>query len=152
MRKVILDANVLISVLNHDRATSEEQYRTAKSTLESLLRDDSVGIVLTPLVRHEVMRGVPRSDLSKIEKIRALLDGFETISITDEISEVATTIFRIIKEQDANNGIFERVPSKLGFDIMHVATAHVYDLDIISNDPDIDRLKSILDVHKSDFV
>ena len=140
-----------IRALNHDSKTTELQCSSARSTLRSLLQDDSVGVVLTPLIRHEVMRGLPRSDLSKIARIQAILDNFETIAVTDEISEIATTVYRILIEQDKNQGYTERSANKLGFDIMHVATAHVYNLEIISCDSDIERLETIIDNHKSDF-
>jgi len=135
----MLDANVLISALNHDSGTSEIQYRAAREKLSSLLQDDSIGVVLTPLVRHEVMRGLPRWDLSKIASVKNTLDGFITISITDEISGVATTVYQILKEQDEIRGGSERNSYKLAFDIMHVATAHVYNLELISTDSDIEK-------------
>jgi predicted nucleic acid-binding protein len=151
MRKILLDANVFIRVFNHDNNTTEEEYESAKNCLEALLEDDAVVVVVTPLIRHEVMRGLNRSDLSKIERVREAFDKFESIDINDQISECATKIYQILKVEDLAGKVEGRNPRKLGFDAMHVATAHIYDLEIISNDSDIEQLKRIIESHESDF-
>lgn len=144
MNKILLDANVLIRALNHDRNTTEPEYLDAVRTLEDSLNSESSVVVMTPLIMHEVMRGISRSDRSKVERIRDILENFQTIEITNEISEVATTIYQNLKEQSGGDGVQPTNLRKHGFDIMHAATAHVYDLEIISNDSDIAKFLRLI--------
>jgi len=150
MRKVLIDANVYIRALNPAGDTTEVEHRDAKEVLAAVM-SEPVTVIITPLIRHEVLRGIHRSELSKIERVKDILDGFTLVDITDEICEFATTLFRISREEAIKNKSTNRNPSKHNFDRIHVATAHKYDLDIVSSDTDIQRLQSLIINNPSDF-
>ena len=72
------------------------------------------------------------------------MDRFESVDINNKIGEIATTLYRNMKEEDRRKGVSGRNDRKLGFDIFHVATAHRYGLLIESSDPDIARLQTLI--------
>ena len=58
MRKVLLDANLLIAALDNGSTTSEAERTKAKQTLAALLSNAEVALIITPLIRYEVLRGI----------------------------------------------------------------------------------------------
>lgn len=58
-RRVLLDANLLISALDIEGSSNESAKKKAQAKLASLLADENVAVAITPLIRYEVLRGVP---------------------------------------------------------------------------------------------
>ena len=54
--------------------------------------------------------------MSKVERIRSILDQFPTIEITNEIGEVATKIFQILNERGSGDSVSMQNIRRLGFD------------------------------------
>lgn len=134
-KTILLDANLLISAFD----TKE---KVAVEAMRKLLKDDSISLAITPLIRYEVLRSVEFTDDVLHEKLKERLNGFEEFDITRDISELSTALFRYAKSEGKVNP--ENV-NKRSFDIFHWATAKCNELEIESNDGDIDRLETLYD-------
>ena len=75
MRKVLLDANLLIGSLDESGTTSRSQRDEAKLILNKLLSDENVTLVITPLIRYEVLRGISWDNQENYIKLKQVLDG-----------------------------------------------------------------------------
>lgn len=129
-RKILLDANVLISAL--DTKTPD-----AVEYLKSLVRDENVGLVISPLIRYEVLRGVAYENDQKHEELKEILNGFEEIDITLDVTELSTELFRYAKSEGRN------IVNKRSFDVFHFSTAKCNNLEFGTNDSDIDKLEAL---------
>ena len=70
MRKVLLDANLLIAALDDGSTTSEAERAKAKQTLAALLSNAEVTLIITPLIRYEVLRGIGWQDQVRFAQLK----------------------------------------------------------------------------------
>ena len=70
MRKVLLDANLLIAALDESSTTSPVEREIAKTTLNDLLSQGDVALVITPLIRYEVLRGIAWQDQTRFTQLK----------------------------------------------------------------------------------
>lgn len=140
-RKVLLDANILIAGLDTASSTSDVKSSQAKAILTQLLSDDEVAIVTTPLIRYEVLRGIPYNDDVRYGAVKSALNQFMEIDIDRPVSELAADLFRLERHRDSAS---QTNPDKRKLDAFHVATADRNDLELESEDRGIEKLRELL--------
>ena len=140
MRKVLLDANLLIGALDESGRTSEEQRDEAKEILNALLSDVEVTLVITPLIRYEVLRGISWDNQDNFNQLKRALDGLTELDVNREISELAADLFRFDR---AENDAQQRNIEKRKFDVFHLASAKRHSLELASQDSDIASLDGL---------
>lgn len=99
-RSVLLDASQWILALD-SRVPEHEGSIKAKERLKALLEDEDVTLAITPLIYHEVMRGI--TDEKRMKAIKEQLDALECFDIDREIAVLATATYkqlqRVSKEE-----------------------------------------------------
>lgn len=117
---VLLDANLLIGAFDHD--ASNPQHLDARAQVEALLRDDTLKIAITPLIRYEVLRGVKQVST---EVMQSILNDFEEFEITDIEANRAAKIYHLARQGG------EKL-DKHSFDVFHYVVAEIRDLELLS--------------------
>ena len=140
MRKVLLDANLLIGAFD-DEDSPNPAHQKAKETVRAWMVDADVELVITPLVRYEVLRGVRTVSMSDKE---AVLNDFPELEVRAEQAREAAEIFRIYQDQRGPNGI---ALDKRSFDFFHCACAKTYGLEIGSQDSHIAQIQKLIQDH-----
>lgn len=142
-RRVLLDANLLMAAYDEEGTTTEEQRQKARQTILGLLADDSVDdLVITPLIRYEVLRGVSWKNDERYQQVQAAIQRFPELDIKRQVSELAADIFRYDRHQAAAKDQPKNL-DKRRFDVFHFATAQHYGLELASQDNDIDRIRRL---------
>lgn len=129
-RNILLDSNILMLAIK-DAASPERQQ------LMTLLQDEQTNIFITPLIRHEILRGIAWHDDTALQQHIKVLNQIDVINIDQKISDTATSLFRLEREIKQQNGQTPKKIDKHNFDVMHFATAKVYQLEWLSNDKDM---------------
>jgi predicted nucleic acid-binding protein len=137
MRKVLLDANLLIGSLDESGTTSRSQRDEAKLILNKLLSDENVTLVITPLIRYEVLRGISWDNQENYIKLKQVLDGLTELDVNREVFELAANLFRFDRSE---NDAQQRNIEKRKFDVFHLASAKRHSLELASQDSDIANL------------
>lgn len=140
MRKVLLDANLLIAALDEGSTTSEAERTKAKQTLAALLSDAEVTLIITPLIRYEVLRGIGWQDQGRFAQLKQALDGLTELDVNRQVSELAADLFRFERAECADS---QRNLEKRKFDVFHLASAKCHDLELASQDSDIAGLEGL---------
>ena len=140
MRKVLLDANLLIAALDNDGTTSSEERIKARQTLTELLSDEDVALVITPLIRYEVLRGIQWQDQTRFEQLKQSLNGFTELEVSRDVSELATNLFRFDRAENLKQN---KHINKRNFDVFHFATAKHHQLEFASRDTDMTVLANL---------
>lgn len=138
IRKIILDANLLIAVFDHGSSTSAEKKAEAKKILSTLMSDPTVMIVITPLIRYEVLRGINWHNQEQFNRVKLALDGFTEMNISREISELSSHLFRFDGTKNTTRNIDKR-----RFDVFHFATAQCEQLEFVSEDTGMSTLENL---------
>jgi predicted nucleic acid-binding protein len=140
-KRVLLDANLLIAAYDEDGTTSDQQRQQARKTIRALLTDDTVEeLVITPLIRYEVLRGVAWQQNRRYQQVQQHLTKFTELDIKRQVSELAANLYRY-DEYKAKLANESRNLEKRKFDVFHFATAHYYGLTLASQDSDIAKLQ-----------
>lgn len=142
MSNVLLDANLLIAALDDSGTTSEQLRQTATATLEAFLENPDITLVITPLIRYEVLRGVGWQDKERYTNLKQALDGLTEIDVNRNVSELAANLFRFDRSV---NLVKQKNVDKRKFDVFHLACAKCHGLDLASQDTDIAALQSLFD-------
>ena len=95
-------------------------------------------LAITPLIRYEVLRGVPAVDKARAQALADMLTQFETYEIRSIEANLAAELWRYAVSQGQK-------PDRRSFDIAHVASAKANNLEMTSADPDIAKLLSLYD-------
>ncbi len=140
MRKVLLDTNLLIAVFDKNSTTDTQKRQDAEKILESLLEDENSILIITPLIRYEVLRGISIQDQTLFNEVKQSLDGLTELDITRDISELAADLFRFDR---ANTNSQPKNIEKRKFDVFHLASAKCHDLELASQDSDIQKLETL---------
>lgn len=140
MRKVLLDANILIAALDETGNTKDKQKTQATQLLNTLLSSEEVKLIITPLIRYEVLRGVEWDDAERYARLKDSLDKLVELDVNREVSELASNLFRYDR---SINIASQRNIEKRKFDVFHLASAKCHHLEIASQDSDIASLESL---------
>lgn len=155
-KKILLDANILIKAFPENEADKlNPTIKALRQQIRAWLKDDTVEVCVTPLVRYEVLN-VP-SHLPT-DKLRAMLEQFKTHDINNEVATLAAHLTQdVIQEKErraiANKEAYSEEQKrttklKLRFDVFHVAAADVHGLEVVSHDKDIQLIQQVLQ-HRS---
>ncbi|MFU2090290.1 type II toxin-antitoxin system VapC family toxin [Avibacterium avium] len=128
-RNILLDSNILMIAIKEKESNERKQ-------LIELLENENTNVFITPLIRYEVLRGITWSDSESFKKHSDVLKQLEMINIDQKISDTAATLFRLERKEKEENGQTPKKIDKHNFDVMHFATAKVYQLEWQSNDED----------------
>lgn len=145
MRRVLLDANTLIGAFDGD--LENEAHEAARERFLRLMADPDAEVVITPLIRYEVLRGVQRISF---DRMQAALDNFQEFNVREEEANLAADMYRIAKE----SGLFgldndkkkadERRWFNRSFDLFYYACAEINRLGIDSNDRHIQQIQQLI--------
>ena len=147
MRKVLLDTNMIVAAFDEAGSTSEEMKASAKAELAGLLNDDEVVLVITPLIRYEVLRGIAWAEPEKLKAMKQILNAFLELDIERKVSELASDLFRLDDSQVENPS--DRNINKRNFDIFHFAVSKHHGLDLVSNDRHMPQLETLYQQYQS---
>ncbi|MBN6077287.1 PIN domain-containing protein [Aggregatibacter actinomycetemcomitans] len=136
VNKILLDANFLIKALE-DKNSVE-----AHKLIEFLERDDTV-MYITPLIYYEVLRGINWTHDTRYQEFKDKLSLISNLNIDKSIGLKAADLFRFEKYYRDEQGQTPKKPDKHNFDIMHFSTAKIYELEIASNDADVDAWENL---------
>lgn len=128
-RNILLDSNILMIAIKDSESNERKQ-------LIELLTNENTNVFITPLIRYEVLRGITWNDDEYFKKHSDVLKQLETINIDQKISDTATALFRLERKEKEESGQTPKKIDKHNFDVMHFATAKVYQLEWQSNDED----------------
>jgi predicted nucleic acid-binding protein len=134
IREVLLDTNLLIGYFDGD--PNSQKHREAEEKLEKLLEDPDVRLVITPLIRYEVLRGAKNIEISELNK---QLNEFEEFDINAAMALRAAELFAVAK-----NSSNPTLLNKRSFDLFHCVCAELNDLEINSHDGDIEKIKELI--------
>jgi len=142
-RNVLLDTNLLIAAFDSHGSTSPEMKRLAIRQLSELVADPDSKLFITPLVRHEVLRGIAWQSIDEFIAMKNILKDFTELDVTRDISELSANLFRFdswraLQANDRNRNVDKRK-----FDVFHYCSAHCNSLEFCSNDSDIGRIRTL---------
>lgn len=135
-RGVLLDTSLIIQAFDHSGTSDPATKEAAKQRVNELLSDPDVVIAITPLIRYEVLRGIPVVEKARAQALADVLTQFETYEIRSVEANLAVELWRYAVAQGQK-------PARRTFDIAHVASAKANDLEMTSADPDIAKLLSL---------
>ncbi len=133
-RKILLDTNLII-------AAFDNQSPEAINQLAKLLSDENVAFAISPLIRYEVLRGIPFSENERHNALNALLNEIEEFDIGNDTAILSSNLFRFAKLERAEGEC--SIVDKRNFDVFHLATAKCNELELYSNDGDLDKLENL---------
>lgn len=140
MRKVLLDANLLIAALDDSSTTSAIEREKAKQTLNDLLSQEDIALVITPLIRYEVLRGIAWQDQTRFAQLKQSLDALTELDVNRRVSELSAHLFRFDRAENTDQ---QRNIEKRKFDVFHLASAKCNNLELASQDSDIAGLEGL---------
>lgn len=137
-RKILLDSNILINAVKSEALAQTDQERMliqqSKQTLRQVLSADNVVLMMTPLLRYEVLRGIKKpQERARLEQILQAIPVFE---ISREIGDLATHLYPLRVTAGMN-------PNKYNFDLFHFATAKTLGCDIETHDGGFEKLEEL---------
>ncbi len=130
MNGVLLDANILIDALKDKDSESARK-------LKMLMEDENTVIFITPLISYEVLRGLAWEDKEIYQKVKTAIASFSSLNIDHKITNLASELFRFEKYERLQNGQETKKIDKHNFDIVHFSTAKIHNLELVSNDKDM---------------
>jgi predicted nucleic acid-binding protein len=143
VRRVLLDTNLLIAFFDTEGTTSSLEKETVKALMSNLLTDENIVIVITPLIRYEVLRFIKWQQPQKFEQLKAVLDNLTELDITEPVSALATHLYRLDQHECEANNITRNI-NKRNFDIFHFCSAKQNQLEIQSrNASDFEALEQL---------
>ena len=140
MSTYLLDTNFVI-YLSDEQSDADKRKLVLQQMAEKLAEDDAK-FVLTPLIRYEVLRGVEWQHTDKLATLKHVLEKFESLDITQDVSDLAMNLYRFDKFQAAQSQQPKNL-DKRKFDMFHYATAAVNELAILSHDSDIEKIETL---------
>lgn len=137
-KNVLIDANLLINAVKSEQdAQTDDQLKIiqqAKQHLKQVLTADDVALVITPLVRYEVLRNLQ----STHEQVRLaqILQAIPVFEISREIGDLAARLYPLKVKAGMN-------PNKYNFDLFHFATAKTLGCTIATHDAGFEKLEAL---------
>lgn len=133
----LLDSNILIAAFDKGANVDLETQQKARQRLRDILSSPQNSFAITSLIRYEVLRGIKFLDEDRYAEFKKSLDEFTEFDITREIAELSAHIFRFDRQS------VQPVLYKRQFDVMHFATAVCEDLQMVSNDKDMQKIDEL---------
>jgi len=147
--KYFFDTNVIIDLLGQNKklddkreSKEEEQQRKkeaklkAQERLEKVLLEENSEIFINRLVFVEALRTIHFTHSKKFREAKNTLDSFTKVNIKQEIYNEAIEFSRFCHSKGVKlKGKCEAI------DFLHFMTAKYYELTIISNDKDLEKLE-----------
>lgn len=148
-RELLLDANYLIYLLEGKFDENDGELLQSLKNLRDEIALDNVEIVTTSLIRYEFLRyfawGV---EDDKVEQYTEVMNQFTTIDISQDVSDLATNLYRLDKFEAENANINKNI-DKRQFDIFHFATAKVNDIELLSNDKHLPQMQGLYERYQA---
>jgi predicted nucleic acid-binding protein len=129
--KYFIDTNLIIDA--YDKKKSE-----AINKLKPILEDDDSEIFVNRLVYLETLRTVKLESSKNFRELKAVFDGFTILDINQDIYERAIVLSRYAQSK----GITLK-GGCAAIDFLHFTTAKYYELEILANDGDMEKLAGI---------
>ena len=130
-RRVLVDSSVLIAAFDRQGTSGTQMQDKAVQTMRRLGEDESVEIVLTPLVLHETLRGVPQVEKDRAQELEKVLSDFPVLPLDEGVVRLATALY---KQLVASNTIIKSGAYKRNYDLMHFATAKHHNCEFEHNE------------------
>ena len=127
--RYFFDTNIIIDIF--------DKQKKALDLLTNIASDEYNEIVINRLVYLESLRTIRTKDTNVYNLAKETLDSFEKVDITQEVYDKAiefSRFFKTVKHQSLSGGCE-------AIDIVHFITAKYYNLTIVSNDTDFDKLE-----------
>lgn len=140
MANYLLDTNYLIYLYNSNEDQTKRQ--EVLKDLEKILDNNDSRFAITPLIRYEVLRGIKWEDPEKLQAFEEILKQFQSFEIRDEIADLARDLYRFDRYQAQKNNIPKNL-EKRKFDMFHYATAHIEQLEILSEDGHLEDIQTL---------
>ena len=140
----LLDSNFLTYVLEGKNIDENDEQLIEKLTdLLTLINDDNVELVITPLLRYEFLRKFAwQTESEDFNKFKEAVEEFTWLDITKDVTDLATDLYRLDKYEADSEGIKKNL-EKRKFDVFHFATAKVNGIELLSNDKHILQLEAL---------
>jgi predicted nucleic acid-binding protein len=122
-----------ISKKKNEPNVKRENYLNAKNKLEPILNDSESEIFINRLVYLEALRII--TDPKKYDYLKSVLENIAFVEIYPEFYEQAIELSKYCTSKGIN--IKGRCAA---IDFLHFTTAKYYDLHILANDGDIEKL------------
>lgn len=140
----LLDSNFLTYVLEGKNIDQNDEGLIDKLTnLLTLINDDNVELVITPLLRYEFLRKFAwQFESEDFDKFKQAVEEFTWLDISKDVTDLATDLYRLDKHESESRGV-EKNLEKRKFDVFHFATAKINGIELISNDKHINQLETL---------
>ncbi|TAN70990.1 MAG: PIN domain-containing protein [Methylobacter sp.] len=126
--KYFLDTNIIIDAF--DKKKTE-----AINRLTPILEDEESEIFVNRLVYLETLRTVKISSTKNFKELKEVFEGFTVLDINQAIYDQAVELSRYCQSQ----GITLKGRCA-AIDFLHFATAKYYELELLANDGDMEKL------------
>ena len=135
--RYFFDTNIIIDIFNKKDDVLEK--------LEVISLDEDSEILINRLVYLEALRTIDRKNTKIFREAKNTLDSFEKVDIKQEIYDDTVEFSRFCKSKGIQiKGRCEAI------DFLHFITSKYYNLVLISNDKDMEKLEGrILNLLKS---
>lgn len=140
MANYLLDTNYLIYL--YDSNADQTKRQEVLKDLEKILTNTDSRFAITPLIRYEVLRGIKWEDDEKLRQFEEILKQFQSFEIRDEIADLARDLYRFDLYQAQKNNTPKNF-EKRKFDMFHYATAHIEQLEILSEDGHLEDIQTL---------
>lgn len=138
-KSVLVDANILISVIDGD--DDNLNHIEAKQKFNDLL-EQNVTIAITPLIRYEVLRGVKSISIDEAQEI---LDDFVEFNITDKEANPSARIFHFSRSAEFESKKTGIKLNKQNFDVFHHVVAKIRNLKLVNmNEKDYKKIDKVV--------
>ncbi len=128
--KYFIDTNIIIDLLDGDKKAVELIVRIAN--------DKDSKLFINRLVCIEALRTIHFDNSRIFNQAKESLESFEKLEINPKIYEKAINFSRYCHSKGVKlKGKCEAI------DFLHFVTAKYYDLEIVSNDKDLNRLEDV---------
>lgn len=139
-RLVMLDANLIISAFDDEAERTPKIRDEARKAVKELMNDPTVKFVTTPIILYEVLCNTRTPENE--QKLKRLLNGYKLYEIGDSVANYAVEIFKISRAKKVQLKD-PKEPRKYKFDIFHVATARVNEIELESSDVGVNKIKQL---------
>ncbi|MEA3553663.1 MAG: PIN domain-containing protein [Campylobacterota bacterium] len=127
--KYFFDTNVISRLVNNDKDTIK--------IIQELTADEESEFYINRLIYMESLRAIPLTHKKLYKDTTNTLNSFEKLDITQDIYDTSVKFARFCKSKGLNFGKCEAI------DYLHFITSKNYNLEIISFDGDMEKLKEI---------
>ena len=134
--KYFFDTNIIIDLCQNNEET--------KKQFAKIVREENSELFVNRLVVLEALRSIHFEHKKRFREAVGLLDGFESVNIKQEIYDEAIEFSRFCHSKGVKlKGKCEAI------DFLHFITAKYYQLEMVSNDRDLEKLENVYEAFKN---